>query len=173
MKWSSKNLSIQSMLGDLCDKKILQRAKIAIEFFNVFGHWYCSCFGQHTYFKMRQYGPPIYCGPRICVPEVPSGRMTLRGFRFTDRATPVVLCLVTFPLTSVPVCATIIRISPTSGTSTGDSRWMGRVRLLRAGLVTPLSGGPGIVPAGSTTGARGAPLKRDPKAKVTPSHFIA
>ncbi len=65
------------------------------------------------------------------------------------------------------------RISPTSGTSTGDSRWMGRVRYLRAGLVTPLSGGLGIGPSGITTGVRGAPLKRDPKAKVTPSHFIA
>jgi hypothetical protein len=53
------------------------------------------------------------------------------------------------------------RISLTSGTSTGDSRWMGRVRFLRAGLVTPLSGGLGIVPAGITPGARGAPLKRD------------
>jgi hypothetical protein len=36
-----------------------------------------------------------------------------------------------------------------------------RVRYLRAGLVTPLPGGPGIVPAGIKTGARGAPLKRD------------
>ncbi len=53
------------------------------------------------------------------------------------------------------------RISLTSGTSTGDSRWMERVRFLRAGLVTPLPGGPGIVPAGIKTGARGAPLKRD------------
>jgi len=35
-----------------------------------------------------------------------------------------------------------------------------RVRFLRAGLVTPLPGGPGIVPSGTTTGARGAPLKR-------------
>jgi hypothetical protein len=36
-----------------------------------------------------------------------------------------------------------------------------RVRFLRTGLVTPFSGGPGFVPAGTTTGARGAPLKRD------------
>ncbi len=50
---------------------------------------------------------------------------------------------------------------------------MERLRFLGAGLVTPLSGGPGIVPAGIKTGARGVPLKRDPKAKVTPSHFIA
>jgi len=35
------------------------------------------------------------------------------------------------------------------------------VRFLRAGLVTPLPGGPGIVPAGIMTGARGAPLKRE------------
>ena len=38
---------------------------------------------------------------------------------------------------------------------------MERVRFLRAGLLTPLPGGPGIVPAGITTGARGASLKRD------------
>jgi len=69
---------------------------------------------------------------------------------------------------------TALRISLTSGTSTGDSRWMGRVRFLRAGLVTPLPGGLGsankctqfaqvqtAMPAGSTTDARGAPLKRD------------
>ena len=36
-----------------------------------------------------------------------------------------------------------------------------RERFLRAGLVTPLPGGPGIVPAGMTTGAQGALLKRD------------
>jgi hypothetical protein len=36
-----------------------------------------------------------------------------------------------------------------------------RVRFLRAGLVTPLPGGPGIVPAGMKTGAQGALLKRD------------
>jgi hypothetical protein len=35
------------------------------------------------------------------------------------------------------------------------------VRYLRAGLVTPLPGGPGIDPAGITTGARGASLKRE------------
>jgi len=38
---------------------------------------------------------------------------------------------------------------------------MERVRFLRAGLVTPFSGGSGIDPSGTTTGARGAPLKRD------------
>src|SRR5579883_1124502 len=47
---------------------------------------------------------------------------------------------------------------------------MERVRFLRAGLVTPLPGGPGIVPAGITTGARGAPLKCDPGVRVTPAH---
>ena len=51
-----------------------------------------------------------------------------------------------------------MRIPLTSGTFTRDSRWMGRVRFLRAGLVTPLSGGPGIVSAGTTTGARGQRL---------------
>jgi hypothetical protein len=34
-----------------------------------------------------------------------------------------------------------------------------------------LPGGPGIDPAGITTGVRGASLKRDAKAKVTPSFF--
>ncbi len=46
---------------------------------------------------------------------------------------------------------------------------MERVRFLRAGLVTPFSGGPGIVPSGTTTGARGAPLKRDRMMRVTPA----
>jgi hypothetical protein len=46
---------------------------------------------------------------------------------------------------------------------TGDSRLMGRVRFLRAGLVTPLPGGPGIDPAGIMTGVRGASLKRGPR----------
>jgi hypothetical protein len=36
-----------------------------------------------------------------------------------------------------------------------------QARFPRAGLVTPHSGGPGIVPAGITTGERGAPLKRE------------
>jgi hypothetical protein len=36
-----------------------------------------------------------------------------------------------------------------------------------------LSGGPGIDPAGITTGARGASLKRGAEAKVTPSRCIA
>jgi hypothetical protein len=36
-----------------------------------------------------------------------------------------------------------------------------------------LPGGPGIDPAGITTGARGASLKRDAKVEVTPSHCIA
>jgi hypothetical protein len=35
------------------------------------------------------------------------------------------------------------------------------VRFLRAGLVTPLPGGPGIDPSGITTGAPGVWLKRD------------
>jgi hypothetical protein len=37
---------------------------------------------------------------------------------------------------------------------------MERVRFLRAGLVTPLPGGPGIVPSGIMTGVPGAWLKR-------------
>jgi hypothetical protein len=37
----------------------------------------------------------------------------------------------------------------------------------------PLSGGPGIDPAGIMTGARGASLKRDAKAQVTPARCIA
>ena len=41
------------------------------------------------------------------------------------------------------------------------------------GSSLPLSGGPGIDPAGIMTGARGASLKRDVKAKVTPSRCIA
>jgi hypothetical protein len=41
------------------------------------------------------------------------------------------------------------------------------------GSSLPLPGGPGIDPAGIMTGARGASLKRDAKAKVTPSHCIA
>jgi hypothetical protein len=41
------------------------------------------------------------------------------------------------------------------------------------GSSLPFSGGPGIDPAGITTGARGASLKRDAKAEVTPSHCIA
>jgi hypothetical protein len=59
------------------------------------------------------------------------------------------------------------------GTSTGDSRLMERGRCLRVRFVTVLSGGPGIDPAGITTGMRGASLKRGGQARVTPSHFIA
>jgi hypothetical protein len=81
---------------------------------------------------------------------------------------------VTFPLTVSPRFSyNGTRISLTSGSSTGDSRLMGRVRFLRAGLVTPLPGGPGIGPAGITTGARGAPLKRDRKRRPCLRVFIA
>ena len=52
-------------------------------------------------------------------------------------------------------------VSLTSGTSAGDSQLMERVRFLRAGLVTPLPGGPGNDPAGIKTGVQGALLKRD------------
>ena len=48
-----------------------------------------------------------------------------------------------------------------------------RGRFLRAEPYTPHPGGQGIVPAGMTTGEPGAWLKRDPKARVMPSHFIA
>ena len=57
--------------------------------------------------------------------------------------------------------------------ASGDNPIAERVRFLRAGLVTPLPGGPGIVPAGITTGARGASLKRDAEAQLTPAHRIA
>jgi hypothetical protein len=55
----------------------------------------------------------------------------------------------------------MLRILLNRGTSTGGGRLVERVRFLRAGFVTQPSGGPGIVPSGTTTGARGAPLKRD------------
>ena len=45
--------------------------------------------------------------------------------------------------------------------------------LAGGGSSLPLSGGPGIDPAGITTGARGASLKRDAKAQLTPAHCIA
>jgi hypothetical protein len=41
------------------------------------------------------------------------------------------------------------------------------------GSSLPLPGGPGIDPAGITTGARGASLKRGAKERVTPAHCIA
>jgi hypothetical protein len=41
------------------------------------------------------------------------------------------------------------------------------------GSSLPLSGGPGIDPAGITTGARGASLKRGAKVRVTPARCIA
>src|SRR5208282_3994102 len=77
--------------------------------------------------------------------------------------------IVIFCLTSVPLSVTgPHRISLIEGSSTGDSRAMGRVRFLRAGLVTPLPGGLGIDPAGIMTGARGASLQARAMAKVTP-----
>jgi hypothetical protein len=71
--------------------------------------------------------------------------------------------LVTFSLTYVPFSGikASANLAHFRGRPTGDSRWMERVRFLRAGLVTPFSGGPGIGPSGITTGVRGAPLKRD------------
>ena len=68
--------------------------------------------------------------------------------------------VVTFPLTFVPVYVTGTMPARLRDV-TGDGRLMERVRFLRAGLVTPSSGGSGIVPSGTTTGVRGAPLKRD------------
>ena len=41
------------------------------------------------------------------------------------------------------------------------------------GSSLPLPGGPGIDPAGITTGARGASLKRGAKVRLTPAHCIA
>jgi hypothetical protein len=52
---------------------------------------------------------------------------------------------------------------------TGDFRLMGRVRFLRAGLVTPLPGGSGIALAGTMTGPRGASLDCDSGKRVTPA----
>jgi len=43
---------------------------------------------------------------------------------------------------------------------TGDSRLMGWERFLRAGLVTPFSGGPGIDPLDTRVGVPGAWLRR-------------
>ena len=53
----------------------------------------------------------------------------------------------------VPVCVTYT-MSARSRDVTGDGRLMERARFLRPGLVTPFSGGSGIVPSGTTT--RGA-----------------
>ena len=46
---------------------------------------------------------------------------------------------------------------------------MERVRFLRAGLVTPLPGGPGIGSAGIMTGLRGASLDWDSGRRLTPA----
>jgi hypothetical protein len=51
--------------------------------------------------------------------------------------------LVTFSLTIVPVSVTV-GCSLVRGTSIGGGRLVERVRFLRAGLVTPFSGGLGI-----------------------------
>ena len=67
-----------------------------------------------------------------------------------------------------PLCSYINPISPIEGASTGDSRLMGRVRFLRAGLVTPLPGGLGIGSAAIMTGPRGASLDWDRVWRVTP-----
>src|SRR5208282_3700717 len=73
-----------------------------------------------------------------------------------------------FTLTPVPISVMSRQSCPSRGV-TGDSRLMGRVRFLRAGLVTPLPGGPGSDPAGITTGARGASLQSRSTARVTPA----
>ena len=64
-------------------------------------------------------------------------------------------------LTFVLVTVTFPPISLIEGRVLETHLNMERVRFLRAGLVTPLPGGPGIVPAGIMTGARGASLKRE------------
>ena len=69
----------------------------------------------------------------------------------------------TEPLGNNPDSGDNRAVSLTSGTSTGDSQLMERVRFLRAGLVTPLPGGLGIDPSGITTGVPGAWLKRNSK----------
>ncbi len=53
------------------------------------------------------------------------------------------------------------RVPLPKGTSTGDIRLMERVRFLRAGLVTPLPGGPGIDPLDTRVGVPGAWLRRE------------
>jgi hypothetical protein len=70
------------------------------------------------------------------------------------------------PLTGAPSCSRKGRqpVTPTDGVGAVPAG---------GGSSLPLSGGPGIDPAGITTGARGASLKRDAKAKVTPARCIA
>ena len=63
-------------------------------------------------------------------------------------------------MTLVSVLDISIPIPPMRGV-TGDSRLMGRERFLRAVLVTPLPGGPGIDPLDITVGVPGAWLRRE------------
>ena len=82
-------------------------------------------------------------------------------------------CFVTLILTIVP-CREIKRHPAHLGDT--FARVLSKVereRCLRAERHTPLPGDPGIDPAGITTGARGASLKRDARAKVTPSLLVA
>jgi hypothetical protein len=95
-----------------------------------------------------------------------------RNARFSvayGRASAQFRCCLTrlrHPLTGAPSCSRKGRqpVTPTDG-----------VGAVPAGRGSSLlfSGGPGIDPAGITTGARGASLKRDAKARVTPEHGIA
>src|SRR5580704_14104299 len=91
-----------------------------------------------------------------------SNRMSVRAALVMDRNVGahkgrpygrcnVVTIHVTVLLTSVTISVTS-RESRSSRGVTGDRRLMGRVRFLRAGLVIPLPGGPGIDPAGIMTG---------------------
>jgi len=64
-------------------------------------------------------------------------------------------------LTSVTDCDIGILHLAHSRASPVTAGLMERVRFLRAGLVTPLPGGPGIVPSDITTGVQGALLKRE------------
>jgi hypothetical protein len=81
------------------------------------------------------------------------------GLRF--RLTRPMRC-VTLSLTlRLRLCYKMDRISLIEGRQPVTIDWWSGVRFLRTGFVTSPPGGPGIVPSGTTTGARGAPLKRD------------
>ena len=70
---------------------------------------------------------------------------------------------VTFALTFVSDCVTQLSIPliESRGALLETIPEAERVRFLRARFVTPLPGGPGNVPAGTTAGVQGALLKRE------------
>jgi hypothetical protein len=95
-----------------------------------------------------------------------------RNARFSDaygRASVQFRCCLTrlrHPLTGAPSCSRKGRqpVTPTDGAGAVPAG---------GGSSLPFSGGPGIDPAGNTTGARGASLKRGAKVWVMPAHCIA